>query len=114
MPAEFIARTSTFQTLTVANGATTSDACTATDWALFSMITPAALTSVACTFTVCNTLAGTYVPLYDSAGVIVPTTTISTSRAFDLPTQLASFLYFKVVLGSAEGAARSLVIMKKG
>lgn len=102
------------QTLTIANGATTSDAFAAGGLAMFGIIMPAAFTGTSITFTVSSTFAGTYVPLYDSTGTAVTATTAGTSRAIDCPTQLAAFPFWKIVSGSTEGGARSIVVIGKG
>jgi hypothetical protein len=101
------------QTLTIANGATTSDFCNAAMWAMFGLIMPAAFTGTTLTFTVCNTPAGTYQALYDVSNATV-SLTVAVSRSYDLPAELSAWPYFKIVSGSAEGAARSLIIVKKG
>lgn len=102
------------QTITIASSGTTSEAIAASGAALFGMLLPGTLTSTTCTFTVCDTATGTFLALYDSTGTIVASTTVAASHAIDLPTQLAAFPFFKVVMGSSEGAARTIKIVTKG
>jgi hypothetical protein len=109
---EEIKRDGAFQTLTIANGATTSDAVRAAGFALFGLVMPSSFTGTTLTFTVSHD-GTTYQALYDNTGTAV-SLTVAASRSFDLPTALASWPYFKVVSGSSEGAARTLQIVKKG
>ena len=101
---------------TIANGQTTSGEIELRDYALAAIVTPAALTSTAITFTVSATKGGTYVPLYDSAGNQV-SVTVTTSRAYGITGEeadaLAAFNFIKLVGGSAEGAARDIYLCLK-
>lgn len=108
-----LSRSDSVTTVTIANGGTTSAAIEARAYAIYGLIFPAALTSTAMTFTVAEKVDGTYTALYDSTGTAV-SVTVAASRAFDLPSALASWPYFKIVLGSAEGAARTLYLVAKG
>lgn len=82
-------------------------------FSLVGISLPAALTGTALTFTVCNTLAGTYVPLYNAAGVVSYTVAASRYVAID-PKDFQGVAYLKIVSGSAEGAARTLICSLKG
>ena len=103
------------QTLTaaVAASGTTSGAFPVDGYSFGGVQCPASLTSTAMTFTVCDTLAGTYVALVDSSGNAI-SQTVAASKAFALPSALFSFKYAKLVCGSAEGAARDFVVTVKG
>lgn len=102
------------QDITIANGGTTSEAIASSGAAIYGLKFPSALTSIVVRYTVCESATGTFVPLYDSAGVIVADAVAGTTRGLDLPTAIAAWPFFKVVLGSAEGAARTLTLVKKG
>lgn len=99
-------------TLTIANGATTSDKFAAGGHVIFGLVVPSAFTGTSLTFSV-SADDSTYQTLYDNTGTVV-SLTVSTSRSFDLPTALAAWPYFKIISGSSEGAARSLVVVAKG
>ena len=103
------------QTLTaaVAASGTTSGAFPVDGYSFGGVQCPASLTSTAMTFTVCDTLAGTYVALVDSSGNAI-SQKVAASKAFALPSALFSFKYAKLVCGSAEGAARDFVVTVKG
>ena len=105
-----------FVTATIANGATTSDAISLLDQVAGGIITPAALTGTSLTFTVCNTVGGTYVALYDSDNNLV-SMTVTVSRAYAFTgaeaDALAPWPFVKIVSGSAEAAERSLVVCLK-
>ena len=97
----------------MAASGTTSGAFTVNGYSFGGVQCPASLTSTAMTFTVCDTLAGTYVALVDSSGNAI-SQTVAASKAFALPSALFSFKYAKLVCGSAEGAARDFVVTVKG
>jgi len=105
-----------YVTATIANAGTTSDAIALLDRVIGGIITPAALTGTTLTFTVCNTADGTYVALYDSDNNQV-SLTVTVSRAYGVTgpeaDALAPWPFVKIVSGSAEGAARSLVVCLK-
>ena len=103
------------QTLTasVAASGTTSGAFIVDGYSFGGVQCPASLTSTTITFTVSDTLAGTYVALTDSAGTSI-SQTVAASKAFALPPELFAFKYAKLVCGSSEGAARDFVLTLKG
>ena len=100
-------------TVSVAASGTTSGAFTVNGYSFGGVQCPASLTSTTMTFTVCDTLAGTYVTLTDSAGNSI-SQTVAASKAFALPSALFSFKYAKLVCGSSEGAARDFIVTVKG
>lgn len=98
--------------LTIANGATTSDAFEASSCVAFGLQMPAAFTGTTLTFTVSADKGTTYQALYDEFNVAV-SMTVAASRSYDLPATLASWTHFKIVSGSSEGAARTLWVVGK-
>ena len=100
------------ETITVAAAGTTSNVVDARASTLFALLMPAALTSTTATFVVSNASGGTFVPLYDVTGqpVSIP---VAASRGLDLPVELAPWPYWKIVLGSAEAAERSIILVAK-
>lgn len=100
------------QTLTIANGATTSDAFKAADIAAFGLQMPAAFTGASISFMVSADNGATYQALYDITNTLV-SLTVAASRTYDLPGELTVWSHFKIVSASSEGAARSLVVIGK-
>lgn len=99
------------QVLTIANGATSSDACNAATGEAFGLVMPATFTGTTITFTV-SADGSTFQALYSITNTLV-TMTVAVSRSYDLPGELTAWPYFKVVSGSTEGGARTLVITGK-
>jgi hypothetical protein len=82
--------------------------------ALVGLILPAAFTGTALTFLVCDTLDGTYVPLYDSSNALV-SMTVAQGRAYAVdPKNFQGIQYLKIKSGSSEAAARTIVCQLKG
>jgi hypothetical protein len=85
------------------------------------LVMPAAMDGTAITFAVCDTLGGTYVPLYDDFGSEV-TVTYATSRAVALSGVLASLFpwkFIKIRTGTVgtpvvQTAARTIKVVTKG
>jgi hypothetical protein len=73
---------------------------------------PAAFTGTTLTFQV-SADGSTYQALYDSTGANQVSMAVAASRSYDLPAELASWPYWKIVSGSAEGDARSLTVVSK-
>ena len=100
--------------LTITSGQQTSnEAVDAREYAMFQILLPAVLTSTAITFTTSSKAGGTYQAFSDSTGAAV-SITVAQGKNYDLPTALASSAFFKIVLGTAEGAGRTIEITKKG
>ena len=99
--------------LAIANGATTSNAVDVRGMTLFQVLLPAAFTGVSLTFTTSDSYAGTYQALQDNTGAAV-SITVAQGKNYDLPPALASSAFLKIVSGSAEAAARTLVLVCKG
>jgi hypothetical protein len=100
------------QTLTIANGETTSGAVVAGGYAAYGLQLPAAFTGTALTFTVSADGGATYQTLYDINNVAVAMT-VAQGRSYDLPPELGPWPSWKIVSGSAEGAARTLWVVGK-
>ena len=100
------------QTLTIATGATVSDAFDSRNCEQTGVVIPAAFTGVALTFQVSHD-GGTYQALYDATNTLV-SVTVAPGRSYALPAALGSWPHWKVVSGAAEAAARSLVVVGKG
>ena len=100
------------QMLTIANGATTSDACVSAAYAAFGLQLPAAFTGASISFTVSADGGTTYQALYDRTNTVVSVTVVQ-GRSYDLPDELAAWDHFKIVSASSEGAARTLWVVGK-
>jgi hypothetical protein len=101
----------TKQTATILNGATVSDAIDAGPYTIFGIQLPAAFTGTALTFQVSADNI-TYQLLYDTANALVTIAAVAQGRSYILPSGLGPWPFFKVVSGTAEGAQRSIVIVK--
>lgn len=102
-------------TMTIANGQQSSGAINMKGMALVGIFTPAALTGTALTFEVSQTLAGTYVPLKVTTSGTALSYTVTTSSYYAIdPKDFAGVQFLKIKSGSAEGAARTLVVSLKG
>jgi hypothetical protein len=100
-------------TLTIASGGTTSGVFDARGFAFYGLVMPGAFTGTSLTFTVCDTATGTFRALYDVGNTQV-SLTVAASRAYDLPSELSAWPFWKIVSGSSEAADRSLVVLAKG
>lgn len=99
-------------TVAIANGQTKSEPFGCGGAIMFGMALPAAFTGTAMTFEV-SADNGTYQPLCDYTGAAV-SMTVAQGKSYDLPGALAAWPYAKLVSGTAEGGARSVVIVAKG
>jgi hypothetical protein len=100
------------QSLTIANGQTTSGAFECRDFAIFGLVLPATMTGTLLSFTV-SADGTTFQALHDDTNTAV-TLALTVSKSYLLPPELAAWHSFKIVSGSAEGADRTLVITAKG
>lgn len=110
MPAlrsELVAQRS--NTITIANGEATSTAFDARGFATFGIVLPASFTGTSLTFQVSHDNS-TFQALHNTAGNAV-SQTVAQGKSYILPAELAPWRYFKVVSGSNEAAARTLVVM---
>ncbi len=102
------------QTLTIDSGQTVSSkAFPANDHVAFGMQMPAAFTGTVMYFQVSADNGTTFQDLYDATGTTRVSVTVTTSRSYDLPSELTAWTHFKLVSGSAEGADRSIVVIGK-
>lgn len=94
----------------IANGQTLSGAADCSNGqTLAGLILPAALTSTAITFTMCDTLAGTYVPVYATDGAAAYSIAVGTARYVPVNRDVFDGARFiKLVAGSTEGGARTI------
>jgi len=101
-------------TVTIGSGQQSSSAISTGGMALVGFSLPAAFTGTAVTFEVATTLAGTYQPLYDASNAVV-SVTVTQGRVYTLdPKYFQGIQFLKIKSGSAEGAARSVVLALKG
>ena len=99
-------------TVTIANGATVSNAIDLGEMAIVGIQTPAALTSTAFTFQASSDNV-TYAAVYKVDGTQY-TMTVSTSRYHVVPpADLAGIRWLKVVGGSAEGGDRVITVLAR-
>ncbi len=104
----------TSKNATILNTATTSDAIELKGFCLVGILLRS-FTGTAITFTVCDTLAGTYVPLKSttSGSSLSYTVAQNTYAAID-PKDFQGVKFLKIVSGSAEAADRTLACSLKG
>jgi hypothetical protein len=101
------------QEVDIANGQQESAALNCGGIVLVGILFPAAFTGTAVTFEVSNKIDGTYVPLYNSAGLVSYTIAQGRFYAID-PKDFYGVNFLKIKSGSAEGAARALICSLKG
>jgi hypothetical protein len=102
----------TTQTVTIANGATTSDAVEGQFNAGYGLQMPSAFTGASITFLV-SADGSTFQALYDSLGTTQISVAVAASRSYDLPVELMTWRAWKIVSASNEGGVRSLVVIGK-
>lgn len=96
-------------TLSVASGGTTSEVLRVEGFDRGSIRTPSALTSTAATWQVSSD--GTnFAALKTSAGAAFGNVTVAANVDVPIPDGVFSFPFVKLVLGSAEGAARTISV----
>lgn len=90
---------------------TTSDPIELAGQTVLGFITPGTLTSTSVTFTACDTIDGTYVPVKDSSGSAI-SFTVTTNGYYGFKyDQIGAFLgirFLKMVGGSSEAAGRQV------
>lgn len=96
----------------IASSGTTSATIDLHGYTLVGIRYPAALTSTTNTFTMSETFGGTYVPVYNAAGAVSYTVAQGRYYAID-PKDFYGVQYLKLVLGSSEGAGRTIYVMVK-
>lgn len=101
-----------YQTVTIANGATVSDAIDLQGHTVCGIIMPSAFTGASLAPSACQTVNGTYVPMYKDGSTI--SLTVSASKYVILqPADYAGIAYLKLTSGSAEAATRSLIVVSR-
>lgn len=102
-------------TATVPISTSTSQAIPTAGLSLVGLTMPAAFTGTAISFTVSNTLAGTYVPVTTSTSGTALSYAVAASKyvAID-PKDFAGVQFFKIVSNGTEAAARAVVCSMKG
>lgn len=99
----------------IANGATESSLINLKGFVLVGITTPAALTGTALTFESCSSTGTGCIPVKTSTSGTALSYTVTTSSYYAItPTDFQGVQYLKIKSGSAEGAARTLVISLKG
>lgn len=111
------------RTVTIANGASQSGAISLGAYRLGGIIMPAAWTTAAITFLVCDTVDGTFVPLHDDVGteVTIAAAAVAASRAIaidELAGSLAQWEWVRLRSGTTsaavnQAAARTLKLVLK-
>jgi len=97
-------------TATIAASGTKTDAIEIKASVAFGVALPATFTGTALTFEV-STDNVTYQALHNTSGAV--SLTVAQGKSYALPAELTAWPWFKIVSGSTEGSARSLVIVRK-
>jgi hypothetical protein len=101
-------RENSFQTATIASGATSSDAIKLDGFSFGGIILPSTYDGTAMTFTVSDAVEGTYVALEDDAGASLALV-VEASKAYTLPPELFAFPCCKLVAGTSQSTTATLV-----
>lgn len=96
--------------ITIANSTTVSAAVDLAGTTLHGLILPAALTGVAMTFQMSDTLAGTYVAVQNLSGASHSVTVAASKFVPVDPNIFAGIRFLKLVSGSAEAADRTIIL----
>lgn len=96
--------------VTIANGATTSDALDLAGCTLTGIVFPASMTGTAMTFSVSHD-GTTFRAMKDSTGANISITITSSAHIALLASDFASVRYIKLVSGSAETGAKTITIL---
>lgn len=98
---------------TIASGGTKSAAISLNGFVPQGIYFPTTFTGTTVTFEACDTVGGTYKPVYNGAGAV--SYTIAQGRYYALdPKDFTGINFLKIVSGSTEGADRALVVALKG
>lgn len=97
-------------TCTVTVAGTTSAAVDLAGFRNVGLIVPSTFDGSTITFTVSDTLAGTYVSLYDITNTQV-SLTIAASRAYDLPGEVCVWRFLKIVCGTAQATTNTVFLL---
>ena len=106
---------STFPTsVTLALNGTTTSAASLGGRSLVGIRLPADFDGTAITFTECDTLAGTYVAVYDVGGASAYSVTVGTSRYVPVnPRVFDGIVYLKLVSGTAQDPATTITLVTR-
>jgi hypothetical protein len=96
-----IVRTTWKENLTVATGETTSSAAEIWDASFGMLYIPAEFNGTTITFTVCDTIDGTYLGVKEENGSDT-SLTVAASTAVAIPSEVFAAPYLKIVCGSAQ------------
>ncbi len=100
------------QTVTVASGQTTSDAINLNGFGMVALITPAALTSTAMTFTGSQDGVN-FFAMYNVAGTQLAIT-LAASRVIEFsPGDFVGINFIKLITGTAEGSDRLIQVVSR-
>ena len=100
-------------TATIAISTTTSAAVDLGGASMAGLIMPAAFTGTTISFTVSDTLDGTYVALKNTAGTTISFTVAASTAIGFAPNDFAAWRYIKIVSGSTELAGRAIKIIPR-
>ena len=103
------------QNVVIANAGTASAAIDCGGFTLVGIKIPAAFTGIALTFTMCDTIDGTYVPVKVTTSGTALSYTVAPGGYYAIdPKDFYGIRYLKIVSGSSEAAERTLVCSLKG
>jgi hypothetical protein len=97
----------------IANGGTVSQGINIGDFSRGTYRTPAALTGTVFTFQVSGDGANYNALSNETTDTAATGQTVSTNKNYSIPDAVFRYNYFKIVSGTAEGAARSIVCYLK-
>lgn len=100
------------QTVTVANGGTTTGNINLNGFGMVGVIFPSALTSTSMTFQGSQD-GTTFTALYNTDGNALTATVAASRILLFTPGDFVGINYVRLVLGSAEGAERSLQVISR-
>jgi hypothetical protein len=111
----FLGILNTAVSTTIAAAGTTSAAISTGGFSLCGVKLPAAFTGTAISFTMCDTVDGTYVPVKSttSGSALSYTVAQGTYAALD-PKDFQGIAFLKIVSNATEGSLRTLVLSMKG
>lgn len=99
----------------IANGQQESGAQDCGGLSLCGILIPAAFTGTAITFEMAATLTGTYVPVKSTISGTALSYTVAQGAYYAIdPKDFSGVQFLKIKSGSAEGAARTLILSLKG
>ena len=101
------------QSVVIPAASTTSEVIVSGGMSLVGIALPAIFTGTALTFSVCDTVDGTFLPLHTTSGQL--SITVAQNRYYAIPQDnFRGVRFFRIISGSTEAAARTLTISLKG